>query len=188
MTAAILALLLAAPKCPATAAFPAPNSCHYVVTDAGVDPDPQCTSGEADDTLTWQQLCSEGQSRRCADNPAVAKAYGVDTKLLRKQGKPHGEDDHWWSLCAGGTNGPRNRWQQPAPDYTHKDVVEAAACRAICAPEIACAAECSDDDKACLDKCPRRLSPEGARAMISEWRRNYQLLKAVPKPIKEDVQ
>ena len=196
MIAALLLSLLAAPSsCPATASFHAPGECHYVVTDAGVDPDPNCTPGEFDPSLTWQVLCAEKQTRRCADNPAVGLEYGVtevaivvNTKTKKKEKKiipvdpdaPHGEDDHDIPLCAGGTNNSANRWQQPAPDFKHKDVVEAAACRALCKPEVACAAECPDDDKACLDKCPRALSLEAARAMIANWRAAYRQLKGVP--------
>ena len=124
--------------CPPADAFDAPGSCHYL--DGG--PDPRRTPGEFDPTITVEKLCSEGQTRRCKDNPAVALEYGVD-KVIEDHGrktvvpvdpkKPRGEDDHFIPLCAGGTNGPRNRWQQPAPDWKRKDVVEAAACRGICA-------------------------------------------------------
>ena len=142
----ILALFLAASTCPATASFPPAGSCHYT-GDAGTDPDPACTPGEFDPDLTVAQLCSEGQSRRCKDNPAVARAYSA---------RPGGEDDHFVPLCAGGTNGPKNRWQQPAAEFRHKDVVEAAACRGI---------------------CNGTLSLDAARAMIRDWREAYKRLK-----------
>ena len=174
----VLLLTLSAGKCPATASFEAPGTCHYVVTDGGVDPDPRCTPGQFDPSLTWQILCSEKQTRRCKDNPAVAKEYGVlvDGNWLWQL---HGEDDHDIPLCAGGTNESANRWQQPAPDFKHKDVVEAAACRALCKPDVACAAECANDDQACLDRCPRALSLEAARAMILNWRESYTRLKSI---------
>ena len=148
-----LAIKIAMPQyaasCPPAWAFASPGTCHYT-GDAGTDPDQWCTPGDIDPSLTADQLCAEGQTRRCKPSPAVKRAvlaaYGV---------KSAGEIDHRIPLCAGGTNSPRNLWPQQSPEWKRKDVVEAAACRGIC----------------------HGLSLDAARAMIVDWSASYARMK-----------
>jgi hypothetical protein len=149
---------------------PPQGSCHYinVIADGGPagckvvgeDPDPSCTPGEWDVTLTVEVLCSEGQSRRYKPDASVAQGIAAawgQPKVPTKPGQPDkykscGEVDHFIPLSLGGTNGPKNLWCQPSPDWKHKDVIEAEAWREMCAG---------------------KLTPEGARAMVKDWRAEY---------------
>jgi hypothetical protein len=118
-------------------------------------PNPSTTRGKAE-TLNATDLnrawpcpakvrkssCSYSQAHRevsMAEKRRVYALYGVDPK-----NHPPGEIDHFYPLCAGGSNDITNLWFQPATNvwngknygYHEKDDLEAWVCQQIKANQL----------------------------------------------------
>lgn len=129
----------------------APGSCHYQHPSRGeVLPDPRCTPGAIDPTVTAADL----HSTICRTGGYTASVRPPErlTELVKKQimaayGIPwnqahHYELDHLIELSAGGASDTRNLWPEPNDDahqykrgnYVHndKDQVEAVTFDALC--------------------------------------------------------
>lgn len=99
-------------------------------------PDPKLTPGKFE-TLKREDLTrlyngkTYSQSHRSvndAQRRAVLREYGIDPS------KFHGEIDHLYPLCAGGSNDISNLWPETA--YMAKDKLEAELCRRIKAGKV----------------------------------------------------
>jgi hypothetical protein len=115
-------------------------------------PDPKKTLGCAD-TLTVSDLtrrytvncpsgkatCSYSQSHRSVSSSERDEVYdNYDVPSDRRNGRD-GEVDHFYPLCAGGSNDPKNLWYQPADNewngknlgFHEKDRLETYICAEI---------------------------------------------------------
>ena len=110
---------------------------------AGVYPDPRITPGAAD-TLDVAALnrryngLTYSQSHRKVSSATKKQVYkNAGVPYPQKAGRY--EVDHFWPLCAGGSNDIKNLWLEPASvslkgkalGFHQKDLLEAAICRKI---------------------------------------------------------
>lgn len=112
---------------------PAPAIAECVPRADGTLPDPRCTPGVVDGTVTREMLCDgrhpTSQRRDVPDGvrDAVLRDYGYDPDTFE------GELDHLIPLSLGGGNQPRNLWPQPGRIPNPKDAVENRLRREVCA-------------------------------------------------------
>lgn len=131
--------------------IPAPGSCHYQHTTGGeVLPDPQCTPGAIDTTVTptnlSQTICRSGGYSDSVRPPLeltealkykMLAAYGVPASKVRDY-----ELDHLVAESAGGSSSTYNLWPEPNSDAgryprseyvaNDKDEIEHWAWEAVC--------------------------------------------------------
>ncbi len=115
-------------------------------------PNPQLTAGKAD-TLDAAALdarysdhcpkekptCTYSEAHRSVPEHEKTGVYDEYNVARDRRNAQHGEVDHFYPLCAGGSNDISNLWYQPAANewngrnfgYHQKDVLEAAICRQI---------------------------------------------------------
>ncbi len=141
-------------------------------------PNPQYTTGLAE-TLTASDLTKSyggqtySQSHRLvtdATKNLVRQEYATTTEVVKT-----GEVDHFYPLCAGGSNDPRNLWLQPGHLYWNgqdfgfhtKDKLETYVCAQIKAgkldPKVAFAGITGDWVKFYL-----QIFPQGTAAGIPD--------------------
>lgn len=129
----------------------APGSCHYRTgSDGETLPDPRCTPGAIDPTVTAANLhatiCRPG-GYTASVRPPERVTEPVKKQIMAAYGLPWSqahryELDHLVELSAGGASDTRNLWPEPNDDahqykratYVHndKDQVEAVTFDAIC--------------------------------------------------------
>jgi hypothetical protein len=128
-------------------AQPSPNSCRARTVGGLVLPDPRCTPGAINPSVTQadvgQTICRAGYSATIRPPESITEsekrtslaAYG-DT------GAPGDyEYDHLVSLELGGArNDPRNLWPEPGRSPNPKDAIEDELHRAVCDGEMSLAA------------------------------------------------
>ena len=120
-------------------------------------PDPKLTPGKAEtlkvDDLTDKWACKDGthtvtctysqahRDVRAHEHKDVYDEYKVPAP---QRNTKYGEVDHFYPLCAGGSNDLQNLWYQPARSilngtnfgYHQKDKLESFVCRQIKARKI----------------------------------------------------
>lgn len=111
---------------------PLPGGCH--TRDSGQLPDPRCTPGAYDPSVTAAVLCAPGYTTSSYRPPSsettpvkydvVEPAYGQD--------HVSGELDHLISLELGGANDLANLWVEAGPIPNAKDKVENALHGWVC--------------------------------------------------------
>jgi hypothetical protein len=124
---------------PVMASLPAPGSCHARGSGLFSRPDPRCTPGAVDPTVTRanieQTICRTGYTRTVRPPESVTEpekrrsleAYGDRGPLHRY------EYDHLIALELGGApNDPRNLWPEPGASPNSKDALERRLHRAVC--------------------------------------------------------
>jgi len=136
----------------------AARSCHYRHgTHGELLPDPRCTPGALDPTVTADDLhttiCRPG-GYTASVRPPERLTEPVKKQIMAAYGVPwsqahHYELDHLIELSAGGASDTRNLWPEPNDDahqykrgtYVHndKDQVEAVTFDAICSGTAALA-------------------------------------------------
>ena len=109
---------------------------------AGDLPDPNITSGLADQALTKEIICAPGFNTKAfrsvptARRRAIYKVYGMDPN----EAPCPCEVDHLIPLALGGSNRPRNLWPQPHStqpwNSTAKDRLEKKLHTEVCAGTI----------------------------------------------------
>lgn len=122
---------------------PAPGSCHARRSGLFSLPDPHCTPGAADPSVTQanidETICRTGYTRTVRPPESITErekraslaAYG-DTRPLH-----YYEYDHLIALELGGApNDPRNLWPEPGASPNPKDSLEGRLRREVCAGEI----------------------------------------------------
>ena len=122
---------------------PAPGSCHARRSGLFSLPDPHCTPGAADPSVTQanidETICRTGYTRTVRPPESITErekraslaAYG-DTRPLH-----YYEYDHLIALELGGApNDPRNLWPEPGASPNPKDALEGRLRREVCAGEI----------------------------------------------------
>jgi hypothetical protein len=119
---------------------PATPQCVY----RGLLPDPACTPGATDPRVTQDTI----QTTICVSGytDTIRPSSRYTTALKRQQmvlygleGQPLSsvEEDHLVALSIGGAPyDPANLFPEPIADARHKDVVELAAWRAVCAGSL----------------------------------------------------
>src|SRR4051812_15113431 len=128
-----------------------PHVAHHVGPDT-LYPDPDLTPGLAD-TLEVSDLtrkytdncpsgkseCTYSQDHRNVPKSVHTHVYDEYNVSQSKRNIQHGEVDHFYPLCAGGSNDLKNLWYQPADvkwngdqfGYHEKDKLEAYICAQI---------------------------------------------------------
>ncbi|WP_138417442.1 hypothetical protein [Sinomonas gamaensis] len=132
-------------------AMPAPNSCHYgTATNGGQLPDPSCTPGSIDPTVTQSNIDSTlGRSGGYTSSvrPPAAMTDAAKKKVLAAYGIPASQSsryelDHLVPLCAAGSSNLANLWpeantflpgtgSESSVVHNSKDRVEEYVCQAI---------------------------------------------------------
>jgi len=128
-------------------AQPGPGSCRAIGSGLYERPDPACTPGALNPSVTQQTIddtiCVDGwtdsvrppQSITDQEKAASTAAYG-DTAALGDY-----EYDHFVPLELGGaTNDRRNLWPEPGATPNPKDAVENRLHKEVCAGQITLAA------------------------------------------------
>ena len=108
-------------------------------------PNPSLTPGAAE-TLNVEDLTRRYNGKTYSEAhrgvSEVAKQKVYDAYGVEKPKKPGMyEMDHFWPVCAGGSNDPKNLWPQPLDiyhkganwGYKQKDLLEKSICRKIAA-------------------------------------------------------
>jgi hypothetical protein len=122
---------------------PAPGSCHARRSGLFSLPDPHCTPGAADPSVTQanidETICRTGYTRTVRPPESITErekraslaAYG-DTRPLH-----YYEYDHLIALELGGApNDPHNLWPESGASPNPKDTLEGRLRREVCAGEI----------------------------------------------------
>lgn len=129
---------------------------HHIGPDA-LYPDPDRTPGEAD-TLSLDDLnarytegcpsgksdCTYSQSHRKVSKSVHTQVYDEYNVAEEERNIQGGEVDHFYPLCAGGSNDIKNLWYQPAENkwkgknfgYHEKDTLESWVCIQIKAGKV----------------------------------------------------
>ena len=141
------------------AAVPAeqPPSRTLAVGPAHLYPNPAITPGDAatlnvdDLTREWtdncpnhKPRCTYSQDHRNVPPAVHAAVYDEYAVPIEARNIRSGEVDHFWPLCAGGSNDLRNLWYQPAINdwngenlgYHEKDKLENEVCIEIKAGQL----------------------------------------------------
>jgi hypothetical protein len=118
--------------------MPAPGTCHLGSKNGQDMPDPTCTAGAVNPTVTpatiGSTICQSGWTSTIRPSTSVtsrmkaesARAYGIVGVA--------GEYDHLVSLELGGApDDPRNLWVEPGAIPNPKDAVENKLKAAVCA-------------------------------------------------------
>jgi hypothetical protein len=95
-----------------------------------------CPSGKAD--------CTYSQSHRDVSGPVHTQVYDEYNVPTDERNIQSGEVDHFYPLCAGGSNDLENLWYQPAENkwkgknfgYHEKDALESWVCVQIVAGKL----------------------------------------------------
>jgi hypothetical protein len=108
-------------------------------------PDPTCTPGAVDDTVTQDNIastiCVSGFTTKI--RPPASATDKVKQDMYRAYAVPDGtssELDHLVSLELGGSNDGRNLWIEPGGIPNPKDTVENALHKAVCNHKVTLAA------------------------------------------------
>lgn len=126
---------------PAQAAYAvtAYGSCHQVGTGKYVLPDPSCTPGVTNPSVTQANtgstICRRGWTRTVRPPQSYTDHLKIQQMVAYGDGAPRAsyEEDHLIPLELGGSPmDPRNLWPEPGRSGNPKDKVEAAANRAVC--------------------------------------------------------
>ena len=120
--------------------------CHMNgTTPATYRPDPACTPGTVEDTVTQDNIgstiCVSGYTTKI--RPPSSDTDKVKRAMYTAYGIPDGtssELDHLVSLELGGSNDPRNLWIEPGKLPNPKDTVENALHKAVCDHKVTLAA------------------------------------------------
>lgn len=132
---------------PGTVAMPAAGMhCHMTgTTPTTYRPDPACTPGTVEDTVTQNNIgstiCVTGYTTKI--RPPASATDKVKRDLYGAYGVPDStpsELDHLVSLELGGSNDPRNLWIEPGSLPNPKDTVENALHKAVCDHKVTLAA------------------------------------------------
>lgn len=113
------------------------GSCH--TRDAGQLPDPRCTPGSYDPSVTAAQLCAPGYTTRTYRPPSSETTHAKWIDIVPAYGLPasfHGELDHLVSLELGGSNDESNLWPEAGSIPNPKDAVENRLHDEVCAGTI----------------------------------------------------
>lgn len=120
----------------------APASCHAL---PGPRPDPACTPGAVDPSVTQADLastiCVSGYTSKV--RPAVSQTDKLKGQMYRSYGIPDGtasELDHLVPLELGGANDASNLWPEVGKQPNAKDKVENDLHRAVCSGKVPLAA------------------------------------------------
>ena len=108
--------------------------CHY--RDGGQLPDPVCTPGAYDASVTAAKLCAPGYTTRSYRPPASATDRFKYRQAYPAYGAPASERtelDHLIPLELGGANDAANLWPEVPPDPNPKDRIETALHDWVCA-------------------------------------------------------
>jgi hypothetical protein len=108
-------------------------------------PDPTCTPGAVDDTVTQNNIdstiCTSGYTTKI--RPPASATDKVKQTMYRAYDVPDGtasELDHLVSLELGGSNDATNLWIEPGTIPNPKDTVENALHKAVCSHKVTLAA------------------------------------------------
>ncbi len=132
---------------PGTVTMPAAGMhCHMTgSTPTTYRPDPACTPGTVEDTVTQNNIdstiCVTGYTTKI--RPPASATDKVKRDLYTAYGVPDStssELDHLVSLELGGSNDPRNLWIEPGSLPNPKDTVENALHKAVCDHKVTLAA------------------------------------------------
>jgi hypothetical protein len=111
--------------------------CHY--GDGGQLPDPHCTPGAIDTSVTAAVLCASGYSTRSYRPPVYQTSRFKYESAYPAYSVPSGtptELDHLVSLELGGDNDASNLWPESPSTPNPKDKVENALHAAVCAGRV----------------------------------------------------
>lgn len=103
---------------------PAKDSCHTSIRNGYPVPDPHCTPGGVNPTVSQDTLVDDGWSTRCIRNCETSEAdkhevyawYGIPSPAENHGRKEVCELDHLVPLELGGSDGLANIWPQCGPD------------------------------------------------------------------------
>jgi len=104
---------------------PAPGSCHLRVSPTGYPlPDPVCTPGAINPTVTAKEIADPSFDTKCLHNQATSEAqkravygwYGITPPANNRGGNQVCELDHLVDLTDGGADTLDNIWPQCGPD------------------------------------------------------------------------
>lgn len=132
---------------PGTVGAPAAGMhCHMNgTTPAAYLPDPACTPGAVDDTVTQDNIgstiCVSGYTTKI--RPPASATDKVKQTMYGDYGLSDGtasELDHLVSLELGGSNDARNLWVEPGKIPNPKDTVENTLHKAVCDHKVTLAA------------------------------------------------
>lgn len=122
---------------------PAPGSCHAWGAAGLSLPDPRCTPGAIDPSVTPQNIhttiCRRGYSDAVRPPQPITEAEKRASLLAYGDPGSAGgyEYDHLIPLGLGGArNDPRNLWPQPGPTPNRKDSVEGNLHAAVCSGRL----------------------------------------------------
>ncbi len=120
-------------------------------------PDPSLTPGRADALATAEltasyacppsihkPVCTYSESHRRVPEAEHKKVYESYSVPEERRNRESGEVDHFFPLCAGGSNDISNLWYQPAVNpwdgrnfgYHEKDALESWVCRQVKANKL----------------------------------------------------
>jgi hypothetical protein len=88
--------------------------------------------------------CTYSEDHRKVSKATRNKVYEEYKVLGGERNNQHGEVDHFWPLCARGSNDPKNLWYRPKDNewnkenlgFKEKDWLEAEVCREIKAGQL----------------------------------------------------
>jgi hypothetical protein len=122
---------------------PAPGSCHAEGSGLYMEPDPRCTPGSLNPTVTQatitQTICVSGWTETVRPSESVTEPEKLASLAAYGDGgSPHEyEYDHLVSLELGGAlNDPRNLWPEPGASPNPKDAVEDDLHRMVCDDQL----------------------------------------------------
>jgi hypothetical protein len=101
--------------------------CHIRHTPAGDLPDPQCTPGAYDPTITAETLCDSSYSTRSyrpSSSETTRFKYQVAYPAYGLSRDEPSQLDHLVLLDLAGANDGANLWPQPGGPHNAKDTVE----------------------------------------------------------------
>ena len=120
-------------------AQPTPGSCHAKGSGLYVEPDPTCTPGSLNPTVTQatigQTICVSGWTETVRPSESVTEPEKLASLAAYGDGSSghEYEYDHLVSLELGGAlNDPRNLWPEPGASPNPKDTVENDLHRMVC--------------------------------------------------------
>lgn len=121
--------------------MPAANSCTVGSRDGQPVPDPHCTPGAINPSVTQSNIndtiCKSGWTKTVRPPSAVTGKMKQASALSYQGGGEKGEYDHLVSLELGGApDDPRNLWVEPGSIPNPKDAVENKLNQAVCSELI----------------------------------------------------
>jgi hypothetical protein len=125
---------------------PAPGSCHAIGTGLYSRPDPRCTPGALNPTVTQatidRTICVPGWTDSVRPPESITEQEKAASIAAYGGGGSMGdyEYDHFVALELGGaTNDPRNLWPEPGASPNPKDAVEYELNQKVCAGQMSLA-------------------------------------------------